>query len=79
MAGYIAIHTEQERQLTSGFLSVTTTFRLLMTGTPDAKHLDRIISILKMQKQFLEEDETVDLMPDLVWYCPPALQQTPGA
>jgi hypothetical protein len=64
----------------SGILSVTSTFRLNVTGDLELKHLDRLIRILRVQQQILAEDEVEDLMPDCVWYCPPAIaQQTPGA
>jgi hypothetical protein len=73
------IQMTQERQLMSGILSVTTTFRLMVTGGTDAKQLDQIIRILRLQKDILEEDEIEDILPNLAWYCPPALLQTPGA
>lgn len=36
---------------------MTTTFRLVVTGDTDLKHLDRLIRILRLQKEILEEDE----------------------
>lgn len=79
MASEHTIHHTQEREFASGMLSVTSTFRLMVTGDTDLKHLERLIRLLTVQKQILEEDEIEDLMPDCVWYCPPSLQQTPGA
>ena len=59
----------------SGVLSVTTTFRLMVTGDTELKHLDRLIRILRMQQMILVEGEAEqrDEMPDLAWYCPPHL------
>lgn len=51
------IQVQQERKFASGMLSVTTTFRLLVTGDAGLKELDRLIRILTVQKQILEEDE----------------------
>ena len=69
------IHHTQERQLVSGMLSITSTFRLMMTGDTNMKHIERLIRILTVQKRILEEDENEidDIMPDCAWYCPPAL------
>jgi hypothetical protein len=79
MTSQHTIHHTQEREYASGMLSVTSTFRLMVTGGTELKHLERLIRLLTIQKQILEEDEIEDAMPDYVWYCPPALQQTPGA
>lgn len=80
MASQHTLHFQQERTFMSGVLSVTSTFRLLVTGDTELKHLERLIRILRMQQQILAEDEIEDLMPECAWYCPPAIaQQTPGA
>ena len=84
MASQHTIHHTQERTLVSGMLSVTSTFRLIVTGNTDLKHLERLIRLLTVQKQILEEDEEDeedeidDLMPDCVWYCPAALASQRG-
>jgi len=49
------IQVTQERTFCSGILSVTTTFRLLVTGNTDLRELEKIIRILKLQKDILEE------------------------
>lgn len=79
MTSQHTIHHTQEREFSSGMLSVTSTFRLMVTGDTDLKHLERLIRLLTVQRQILEEDEIEDCLPELAWYCPPALQQTPGA
>lgn len=73
------IHHKQERTFAEGMLSVTSTFRLMVTGNTELKHLERLIRLLTVQKQILEEDEIEDLMPECAWYCPSALQQTQRA
>jgi hypothetical protein len=75
VASQHTIHHTQEREFSSGMLSVTSTFRLMVTGDTDLKHLDRIIRILRVQQQILAEDEIEDCLPDIVWYCPPALER----
>ena len=69
------IYHKQERTFMPGILSVTSTFSLRVTGDLELKHLDRLIRILRVQKQILEEDEIEDLMPDLAWFCPPAIMR----
>jgi hypothetical protein len=49
------IQMTQERTFCSGILSVTTTFRLLVTGSTDLTELERIIRILQVQKDILAE------------------------
>lgn len=73
MASQHTLHFQQERTFMSGVLSVTSTFRLLVTGNTELKHLERLIRILRMQQQILAEDEIEDLMPECAWYCPPAI------
>jgi hypothetical protein len=51
------LQVHQERTFCSGVLSVTTSFRLVVTGDTELKHLERLIRILKVQKEILEEDE----------------------
>lgn len=75
MASQHTIHHTQERVYSSGILSVTSTFKLLVTGDCDIKHLDRLIRILRVQQQILAEDDIEDLMPDIAWYCPPQLAE----
>ena len=58
------IYHTQERSLASGMLSATSTFRLMVTGTTELKHLERLIRLLTVQKQILEEEEANDLMPE---------------
>jgi hypothetical protein len=80
MASDHRLQFHQERTLISGMLSVTSTFRLIVTGDTDLKHLERLIRILRVQQQIFAEDEAEDLMPDCAWYCPPAIaQQKPMA
>jgi len=68
------IRTRHERQLASGLLSANTTYRLLVTGDFGPAEMDRVIRIMKLQKQVLEETEPpADLLPHLAWYCPPHL------
>ena len=52
-AGYVVV--PKERTFSSGMLSVTTTYRLLVTGDCDLRELDRLIRLLTLQKNFLEE------------------------
>jgi hypothetical protein len=80
MASEHRVQFHQERTYMSGMLSVTSTFRLVVTGETELKHLDRLIRIIRAQQQILAEDEIEDCLPDVAWYCPPAItQQTPGA
>lgn len=67
------IHHTQERTYMSGVLSVTSTFRLNVTGDLELKHLDRLIRILRVQQQILAEDEIEDCLPEIAWYCPPSI------
>ena len=57
------IQVTQERQFSSGILSVTTTYRLLITGDPGLKELERLIRILTVQKEILEADEIAPANP----------------
>lgn len=52
------IQVHQERAFAGGMLSVTTTYRLLITGDCGLKELERLIRILTVQKQILEEAES---------------------
>jgi hypothetical protein len=80
MASDHRLQFHQERTYMSGMLSVTSTFRLIVTGDTELKHLERLIRILRMQQQILAEDEIEDCLSDCAWYCPPTIaQQTPGA
>ncbi|MEZ5763292.1 MAG: hypothetical protein R3D69_02840 [Xanthobacteraceae bacterium] len=74
MASQHTLQVHQERTFCSGALSVTSTFRLLVTGNTELKHLERLIRLLTIQKQILEEDETAEpsAIPDelqpFVWW-----------
>lgn len=59
------LNFHQERTYCSGILSVTSTFRLLVTGSTELKHLERLIRILRVQKAILEEEEMAE--PDACW------------
>lgn len=50
------LHVHQERMFSGGMLSAATTYRLMVTGNTDLKQFDRLIRILTLQKQILEED-----------------------
>jgi hypothetical protein len=49
----VCVH--HERVFCSGLLSVSTTFRLVVSGETDHRHIDRIIRMLKVQKEIMEE------------------------
>lgn len=50
------IQVHQERAFSGGMLSITTTYHLLITGDCGLKELERLIRILTVQKQIMEED-----------------------
>lgn len=54
------IQVTQERELSGGMLSVTTTYRLCVTGDYGLRELDRLIRLLTLQKEFLEETKNED-------------------
>lgn len=53
------IEVYQERQFCGGMLSIETTYRLMITGDCSLKEIDRLIRILRVQKEILEEEETL--------------------
>ncbi len=79
MADEHKLQMQQERQFSSGILSVTTTFRLLVTGDTGLKEIERLIRILMVQKQIMEESETDGALDaaidDTIQRCPKTLER----
>jgi hypothetical protein len=54
------LQVQHERQFSSGVLSVTTRYRLIVTGDVGLKEIGKLIRILQLQKEILEESDDAD-------------------